>query len=47
MNTKPEIVQAIEDFQAGRLGTIPAERMPHQTSADDALPKPPSPSHNG
>jgi redox-sensitive bicupin YhaK (pirin superfamily) len=38
MNTKAEIVQAIEDFQAGRLGTIPAERMPHRTSADDTLP---------
>lgn len=39
MNTKAEIVQAIEDFQAGRLGTIPAERMPHRTSADDTLPE--------
>ncbi len=25
MNTKAEIVQAVEDFNAGRLGTIPAE----------------------
>jgi redox-sensitive bicupin YhaK (pirin superfamily) len=24
MNTKPEIVQAIDDFNAGRMGTIPA-----------------------
>jgi redox-sensitive bicupin YhaK (pirin superfamily) len=39
MNTKAEIVQAIEDFQAGRLGTIPAEWMPHRTSADDTLPE--------
>jgi redox-sensitive bicupin YhaK (pirin superfamily) len=37
MNTKAEIIQAVEDFQQGRLGVIPAERMPHRTSADDAL----------
>ncbi|HEX6075540.1 MAG TPA: pirin family protein [Micromonosporaceae bacterium] len=37
MNTRAEIMQAIEDFQAGRLGTIPAARMPHLTSADDPL----------
>lgn len=24
MNTRAEIVQAVEDFQAGRLGTIPS-----------------------
>ncbi len=27
MNTRDELVQAFEDFQAGRLGVIPAE--PH------------------
>ena len=26
MNTKLEVLQAFEDFQAGRLGTIPAQR---------------------
>jgi hypothetical protein len=25
MNTKVEVLQAFEDFQAGRLGTIPAQ----------------------
>ena len=25
MNTKAEIIQAIEDYQAGRMGSIPAE----------------------
>ena len=24
MNTRAELVQAVEDFQAGRLGTVPA-----------------------
>ncbi|MQA27965.1 MAG: pirin family protein, partial [Micromonosporaceae bacterium] len=37
MNTKTEIIQALEDFQAGRLGTIPAERAPHHTDADESL----------
>ena len=28
MNTRDELVKAFEDYQAGRLGTIPAERTP-------------------
>ena len=27
MNTREEIAQAIEDYQAGRLGTIPADQI--------------------
>lgn len=29
MNTRAELIQAVEDFQAGRLGVVPAQRMPH------------------
>ncbi|GAA0975412.1 pirin family protein [Acrocarpospora macrocephala] len=29
MNTRAEIIQAMEDYQAGRLGVIPAEQVPH------------------
>ncbi len=38
MNTRAEIIQAVEDFQAGRLGVVPAAHMPHRTSADSPLP---------
>lgn len=37
MNTREEIVQAFEDFQAGRMGVVPAEKVPHRTAADDEL----------
>jgi len=29
MNTKEEIIQAIRDYQAGRMGVIPAVHLPH------------------
>ncbi|HEX5205097.1 MAG TPA: pirin family protein [Actinoplanes sp.] len=29
MNTKEELAQAFEDFQKGRLGVVPADRLPH------------------
>ncbi len=35
MNTRDEIYQAIEDFHAGKMGAIPAQKMPHRTSADE------------
>jgi len=28
MNTRDEIIQAVEDYRAGRMGSIPAERAP-------------------
>jgi redox-sensitive bicupin YhaK (pirin superfamily) len=37
MNTREEIVQAFEDFQAGRMGTVPAEQVPHRSDADESL----------
>ena len=33
MNTREELVQAFEDYQAGRLGTIPAITAVHHTPA--------------
>jgi hypothetical protein len=29
MNTRAEVMAAFEDYQAGRLGTIPAQHLPH------------------
>ena len=35
MNTRDEIMQALEDFEAGRLGTIPPNAlMPHVPDPD-------------
>ena len=31
MNTRHEVIEAFEDFQAGRLGSIPATYVPHGT----------------
>ena len=35
MNTREEIYQAIQDYHAGKMGVVPAERVPHRTSADE------------
>jgi hypothetical protein len=37
MNTREEIIQALTDFQAGRLGQVPAEHMPHRHEGDADL----------
>ena len=29
MNTKAEVLQAFEDYQAGKLGVIPVQHVPH------------------
>jgi hypothetical protein len=38
MNTKAEIIQALDDYQAGRLGTVPAQVLPHRHSGDVEVP---------
>jgi redox-sensitive bicupin YhaK (pirin superfamily) len=35
MNTREEVIQAFEDFQAGRMGTVPV--LPHRGITDDSL----------
>jgi hypothetical protein len=42
MNTREEIAQALEDYQAGRLGQIPAQELPHRHPGDVAPPAGPS-----
>jgi hypothetical protein len=37
MNTKAEVMQAYEDFQKGRLGTIPTSPMPAVHGAPTTL----------
>lgn len=38
MNTREEIAEAVRDYHAGKMGTIPAQRVPHRTSADQDEP---------
>ncbi len=38
MNTRQEIAQAIADYQAGRLGQIPTQSLPHHHADDVTMP---------
>ncbi|MGH3492430.1 MAG: pirin-like C-terminal cupin domain-containing protein, partial [Sciscionella sp.] len=33
MNTKEELYQAFADYQAGKLGVVPAAQLPHTDAA--------------
>ncbi|MEU1602669.1 pirin family protein [Micromonospora matsumotoense] len=35
MNTRAELMQAFEDFQAGKLGVVPTQRLPHTGGQGD------------
>ncbi|MGQ0778420.1 MAG: pirin family protein [Pseudonocardiales bacterium] len=35
MNTRAEVLQAFEDYQAGKLGVIPAQHLPHSDVSGD------------
>ncbi|MET7639417.1 pirin family protein [Streptomyces sp. NPDC005438] len=37
MNTRAEILQAVEDFQSGRLGASAPEELAHRTTADEPV----------
>jgi hypothetical protein len=40
MNTRAEIIQAMEDYEAGRLGVIPDDAiMPHTARGADRRPE--------
>jgi redox-sensitive bicupin YhaK (pirin superfamily) len=40
VNTRAEIAQALEDYQAGRLGQVPATERPHRQPDDIVLTHP-------
>ena len=40
MNTRDELMQAVEDFRSGRMGTVPATSLPH-TAPDEKPPQRP------
>jgi redox-sensitive bicupin YhaK (pirin superfamily) len=39
MNTREELAQAFEDYQAGRMGTVPASSLPHASPSDEPPPE--------